>query len=172
MATYDSEYYAERKKERYIRKELILPKDSGVVEGVESIMGKLGLSFNGYLVRALQEQIKRDNEFIENVATEWQIVVDELDIPRGRGNRYRSGYVFRHRPDTAGEKLVKKFETKEAAEEYIEQTGLYSKVQVLTARLALVKEYALLKRTVNKKTGEIINTTDPVWTSKEKPSEA
>jgi hypothetical protein len=67
---------------------------------------------------------------------------------------------------------VKKFETKEAAEEYIEQTGLYSKVQILTARLALVKEYALLKRTVNKKTGEIINTTDPVWTSKEKPSEA
>lgn len=172
MATYDSEYYAERKKERYIRKELILPKDSNLVERTEEIMGKLGLSFNGYLIRAVEEQIKRDKDYLENAAEEWQIVVDELDIPTGRGNRYRSGYVFRHRPDIAGEKLVKSFETREAAEAYIEENGIHSTVQVLTARLALVKEYALLKRTVNRKTGEIMTTSDPVWTSKEKPSKA
>lgn len=144
------------------RKELIIPRDGTVKEDTEQMAKRLGLSFSQYVVRALEEQIKRDNDTLNSIKDEWLLVADTIEISLRR--RYTPGFVFSHRLSDDDEENVQRFLSEESAYSYIQYHKIHTETRNITSRRAMCKEYELRRCKVDGRSGKLLSY-EAVWHS-------
>lgn len=152
----------ERRDKLFWRKELIIPRTTTVKEDTEAMAEKLGMSFSQYVVHALEEQIKRDQEGLDSITYEWLLVSDEMEISLRR--RYVPGFVFAHRQMAEREQNVQRFLSEESAMSYIRYNDIHTVNRHITSRKAMCREYELRKCKVDGRNGKLISY-EAVWHS-------